>query len=95
MSKATAIEKLAQAYSKQRRALTIRSRTVYADKDRWLEVCGAQNRRVRRKWRRSVGKSNKLGFRSTASGRVAAMCEADMWSQICRNNRRLGGLNDQ
>ncbi|MDK9607086.1 hypothetical protein [Lelliottia wanjuensis] len=86
MSKATTIENLAQAYSKQRRALTLRARTVYSDKYRWLEVVGAQHRRVSRKMRRSVGKSNKLGFRATASGRVAAMCEVDMWAQICRRN---------
>ncbi|WP_438436640.1 hypothetical protein [Kluyvera georgiana] len=93
MSKATTINKLSMSYRNQRSALTMRSRSIYKDNDRWLEVVAAQNRRVWRKWRRSVGKSNKLGFRATASGRVAAMCEADMWAAIIRNNRRNININ--
>lgn len=92
MSKATTINKLSMAYRKQGYALTMRARSVYKDNSRWLEVAGAQNRRVLRKLRRSVGKSNKLGFRATALRRVAAMCEADIWAAICRNNRRANEM---
>lgn len=92
MSKATTINKLSISYRKQRNALTLRARSVYKDPDRWLEVVRAQHRRVWRKMRRSVGKSNKQGFRSTAPGRVAAMCEADMWAAICRNNRKMNEM---
>lgn len=86
MSKSTTINELSKAYAIQREALIRSARSVYKDKERWLEVVRAQNRRVRRKWRRSVGKSNKLGFRATASGRVAAMNEVDMWALIVRRN---------
>lgn len=92
MSKATTINELSISYRKQRNAFTMRGRSVYKDHDRWLEIVRAQHRRVWRKMRRSVGKSNKLGFRATAPGRVAAMCEADIWAAICRNNRRANEM---
>lgn len=94
MAKATTIIELSKAYARQRHALTERSRPMYKDKRRWREVVNANRRRWERQRRRSVGKSNRLGFRFTAPFRVGVMCENDMWAEIIRNNNRqhsMGG----
>ncbi len=63
-----------------------RCQSVYKNlpTERWLVVCEAHNRRVIRKARRSVGKSNKLRCRRTPKGICAFLNELNMWAQIRR-----------
>ncbi|MCM7261557.1 hypothetical protein M8N55_16695 [Enterobacter hormaechei] len=38
--------------------------------------------------KRSVGKSNKLGFRRRAETTAALICEMNFWALGCRSNRK-------
>jgi hypothetical protein len=89
MSKATYLDELNDAHRIERESRHRKARSPYKNKsnDRWLEVCNAHNRRVIRKAKRSVGRSNKNGVRRTAMGMRAFLNELNMLSQICRKNR--------
>jgi ribosomal protein S20 len=91
MAKVTYLDELNKAWRSEynSRRKRCHSSYKYGDKDRWVEVCNAHNRRVMRQARRSVGKSNKLGCRRTARGMCAFLNEIQMWSTICRNNRKV------
>ncbi|MDI3219637.1 hypothetical protein [Klebsiella michiganensis] len=41
-----------------------------------------------RQRKRSVGKSNKLGFRRRAENTAALICEMNFWALVCRSNRK-------
>lgn len=90
MAKVTFLDALAKIYIDRRRAQYERAYSIYKNKPdslHWSQVVEARNRRVKRKIRRSVGKSNRLGGRATAYGRVEAMMEVQVWADICRRNR--------
>jgi hypothetical protein len=55
---------------------------------RQVEVQVAHARKLMRKRRRSVGKSNKLGCRFTAEMRVELICDMNFWALVCRSNRQ-------
>ncbi len=85
MSKATDVHDLLIAYQKQARKIPPKG--VYASRHRQVEVNAAHVRKLMRKRRRSVGKSNKLGYRFTAEMRVALICDMNFWALVCRSNR--------
>lgn len=89
MSKATYVDDLVKAYEAERLAIQKRCQSPYKNmhKDRWIEVCAARNRNVISKGRRSIGKSNKRGFRMTALGLALGIQEGCAWAKICRDNR--------
>lgn len=98
MAKVTYLDDLAVAYTEQRRAMMARMYANYSKlpTERWREAVLSHNRKVLRGIRRSAGKSNRLGGRATVFGRVGAMCEMNILAEACRrNNRIVGGLNDQ
>lgn len=88
MAKSTDVHDLLTAYQKQARKIPAKG--VYASKQRQVEVQAAHTRKVLRKRRRSVGKSNKFGFRLTAEMRVAMICEMNFIASFCRSNRQNG-----
>lgn len=63
-------------------------RRVFASRHRKVEVNAAHVRKIMRKRRRSVGKSNKLGCRFTAEMRVGLICDMNFWALVCRSNRQ-------
>ncbi|PEI02674.1 hypothetical protein CRM79_05265 [Pantoea agglomerans] len=85
MAKSSDVHDLLSAYQKQARKIPAKG--VYATRQRQEEVNTAHARKVRRKRRRSVGKSNKLGCRFTAEMRVALICDMNFWALVCRSNR--------
>jgi len=85
MAKSSDVHDLLSAYQKQARKIPAKG--VYATRQRQEEVNAAHARKVMRKRRRSVGKSNKLGCRFTAEMRVALICDMNFWALICRTNR--------
>lgn len=86
MTKSTDVHDLLTAYQKQARKIPAKG--VYASRQRQAEVQAAHIRKIMRKRRRSVGKSNKLGCRFTAEMRVALICEMNFWALVCRSNRK-------
>jgi hypothetical protein len=86
MTKYTDVHDLLTAYQKQARKIPAKG--VYASRQRQAEVRAAHTRKIMRKRRRSVGKSNKLGCRFTAEMRVALICEMNFWALVCRSNRK-------
>lgn len=89
MSKVTYLSALNKAHLIEQISRQSKARAPYKnkDKDRWLEVCNAHNRKATRKARRSVGKSNRIGIRRTAKGMCGFLIELNMLSKICRTNR--------
>lgn len=85
MAKSTDVHDLLTAYQKQARKIPPKG--VYASRHRQVEVNAAHVRKLMRKRRRSVGKSNKLGYRLTAEMRVALICDMNFWALVCRSNR--------
>lgn len=85
-SKLSDVHDLLSAYQKQARKIPPKG--VYASRHRQVEVNSAHIRKLMRKRRRSVGKSNKLGYRLTAEMRVAMICDMNFWALICRSNRK-------
>ena len=86
MAKFTDVHDLLTAYQKQARKVPAKG--VYASKQRRDEVQSAHTRKVMRQRKRSVGKSNKLGFRSRAETTAAIICEMNFWALVCRSNRQ-------
>lgn len=86
MAKSSDVHDLLTAYQKQARKVPAKG--VYASKQRRDEVQAAHVRKIMRKRRRSVGKSNKLGCRFTAEMRVALICDMNFWALVCRSNRQ-------
>ena len=86
MAKSSDVHDLLTAYQKQARKIPAKG--VYASKQRQAEVNVAHVRKLMRKRRRSVGKSNKLGCRFTAEMRVALICEMNFLALVCRSNRQ-------
>ena len=86
MAKSSDVHDLLTAYQKQARKIPAKG--VYASRRRQIEVQAAHARKVMRKRRRSVGKSNKFGFRLTAEMRVAMICEMSFIASFCRSNRQ-------
>lgn len=88
MGKSSDVHDLLIAYKKQTRKIPAKG--VYATRKRQEEVNAAHARKISRKRRRSVGKSNKLGCRFTAEIRVALICDMNFLALICRSNRKEG-----
>lgn len=86
MSKSTNVHDLLTAYQKQARKIPAKG--VYASKQRRNEVQAAHTRKVMRQRKRSIGKSNKLGFRRRAETTAALICEMNFWALVCRSNRK-------
>ncbi|ELY4807019.1 hypothetical protein QL217_16255 [Cronobacter malonaticus] len=86
MAKFTDVHDLLTAYRKQARRIPAKG--VYASKQRQQEVQEAHIRKVMRQGRRSVGKSNKLGFRRRAETTAALICDMNFWALVCRRNRK-------
>ncbi len=86
MSKSTDVHDLLTAYQKQARKIPAKG--VYASKQRQQEVQAAHTRKVMRQRKRSVGKSNKLGFRRRAETMAALICGMNFWALVCRSNRK-------
>lgn len=86
MAKSSDVHDLLMAYQKQ--AKKIPPKGVYASRHRQVEVNAAHLRKLTRKRLRSVGKSNKLGYRLTAEIRVALICDMNFWALVCRSNRK-------
>lgn len=86
MTKSTDVHDLLTAYQKQARKIPAKG--VYASRQRQAEVQAAHTRKIMRKRRRSVGKSNKLGCRFTAEMRVALICDMNFWALVCCSNRK-------
>ena len=86
MTKSTDVHDLLTAYQKQARKIPAKG--VYASRHRQVEVNAAHVRKLMRKRLRSVGKSNKLGYRFTAEMRVALICDMNFWALVCRSNRK-------
>lgn len=86
MAKSSDVHDLLIAYQKQARKVPAKG--VYASKQRRAEVNAAHARKLMRKRRRSVGKSNKLGFRITTEMQVALICDMNFWAMVCRSNRK-------
>lgn len=84
-AKSSDVHDLLTAYQKQARKIPPKG--VYASRHRQVEVNAAHVRKLIRKRRRSVGKSNKLGYRLTAEMRVAMICDMNFWALVCRSNR--------
>ncbi|EIX9050889.1 hypothetical protein MLE16_001564 [Klebsiella oxytoca] len=85
MTKFTDVHDLLAAYQKQARKVPPKG--IYASKQRRDEVQAAHTRKVMRQRKRSVGKSNKLGFRRRAETTAALICEMNFWASLCRSNR--------
>lgn len=94
MSNATFLDGLNKAHTVERDSRHHNARAIYKNRgnDRWVEVCNAHNRRVIRKAKRSVGKSNKNGMRRTAMGLRGFLNELNMWAQIIGRNREAAGM---
>ncbi len=90
MAKSSDVHDLLSAYQKQARKIPPKG--IYASRRRQVEVQAAHTRKIMRKRRRSVGKSNKLGFRLTAEMRVALICDMNFWALVCRSNRQNARL---
>ena len=90
MGKSTDVHDLLVAYQKQ--AKKIPAKGVYASRKRQLEVNAAHARKLMRKRRRSVGKSNKLGFRFTAEMWVESICDMNFCALINRSIRKQEAL---
>ncbi|HED5888898.1 TPA: hypothetical protein R5S02_004118 [Salmonella enterica] len=90
MAKASDVHDLLTAYQQQARKVPAKG--VYASKQRRDEVQAAHVRKLTRKRRRSVGKSNKFGCRFTAEMRVALICDMNFWALVCRSNRKQAGV---
>ncbi|MEC5371921.1 hypothetical protein [Pseudocitrobacter sp. MW920760] len=88
MAKSSDVHDLLTAYQQQARKIPAKG--VYASRQRQVEVNAAHVRKLTRKRRRSVGKSNKLGCRFTAEMRVALICDMNFWALVCRSNRQQG-----
>ncbi|WP_444878443.1 hypothetical protein ACSR9G_01940 [Citrobacter koseri] len=88
MAKSSDVYDLLSAYQKQARKVPAKG--VYASRHRQVEVQAAHVRKIMRKRRRSVGKSNKLGCRFTAEMRVALICDMNFWALVCRSTRQQG-----
>lgn len=86
MAKSSDVHDLLMAYQKQDRKVPAKG--VYASRQRQIEVQAAHTRKIMRKRQRSVGKSNKLGYRMTAEIRVALICDMNFWALVCRSNRK-------
>lgn len=86
MGKSTDVHDLLTAYQNQGRKVP--KKGVYASKQRRDEVQAAHTRKVMRQRARSVGKSNKLGFRRRAETTAALICEMNFWALVCRSNRQ-------
>lgn len=86
MAKSSDVHDLFVAYKNQARKIPPKG--VYASNQRQAEVQAAHVRKLMRKRRRSVGKSNKLGCRFTAEMRVALICDMNFWALVCRSNRQ-------
>ncbi|MCO6575875.1 hypothetical protein KFU41_15080 [Escherichia coli] len=86
MTKSTDVHDLLTAYKKQARKIPAKG--VYASKQRQQEVQSAHTRKVMRQRKRSVGKSNKLGFRRRAETTAALICEMNFLALVCRSNRQ-------
>ena len=84
MAKVSFIHQLQAAYMAQVRRIPAKG--VYASKERQMEVQAAHSRKFMRQAARSVGKSNKLGFRRRVQTTVEIMCENDFWAVLCRSN---------
>ena len=93
MSKFTDVHDLLTAYQKQARKIPPKG--VYASRHRQVEAQAAHVRKLMRKRRRSVGKSNKLGCRFTAEMRVALICDMNFWALVCRSNRQNVNLANE
>ncbi|ELM3728167.1 hypothetical protein RYR49_001015 [Edwardsiella piscicida] len=93
MAKSTDVHDLLIAYQKQARKIPAKG--VYASRNRQVEVQTAHARKLMRKRRRSVGKSNKLGFRFTAEMRVSLICDMNFWALVCRSNRQNTNLTNE
>ncbi|EBE4782536.1 hypothetical protein FHK17_24865 [Salmonella enterica] len=93
MAKSTDVRDLLTAYQKQARKIPAKG--VYASRQRQIEVQAAHTRKVMRQRRRSVGKSNKLGYRFTAQMRVAVICDMNFWALVCRSNRKNTNLTNE
>lgn len=86
MPKFTNVHDLLTAYQKQARKVPAKG--VYASKQRRDEVQAAHARKVIRQRKRSVGKSNKLGFRRRAETTAALICEMNFFALVCRSSRQ-------
>ncbi|ABU76262.1 hypothetical protein VEL88_004039 [Cronobacter sakazakii] len=93
MAKFTDVHDLLSAYQKQARKIPPKG--IYASRHRQVEVNAAHVRKLMRKRRRSVGKSNKLGYRLTAEMRVALICDMNFWALVCRSNRKNASPTDE
>ncbi|HFD7120000.1 TPA: hypothetical protein ACF3P8_002617 [Serratia marcescens] len=94
MSKATYLKDLNHAHFIESSSRSKKARAPYKnmDKDRWVEVCNAHNRKVLRKAKRAVGKANKNGCRRTAMGLRGFLNELNMWAQFTNVNRQGSGI---
>ena len=89
MAKATYLKDLLKAYRTEQSVRWVRTNSPYKNisKARWLEVMNTYNRKVLRKQRHSVGKSNKFGVRLTASSMALALREMNMLAAVRRSVR--------
>lgn len=89
MAKATYLKDLIKAYTAEQSARWVRTNSPYKNmnKARWIGIMNAYNRKVLRKQRRSVGKSNKFGVRLTASSMALALREMNMLAAVRRSIR--------
>ncbi|WP_241597540.1 hypothetical protein [Rosenbergiella epipactidis] len=85
MAKFTNVHDLLVSYQGQYRKIPAKG--VYASKERRDELQASHARKVHRKRKRSVGKSNKLGFRFSAEIRTAMICEANFLAMVCRESK--------
>ena len=85
MSKFTNVHDLLISYQNQHRKIPAKG--VYASRERREELQASHIRKLRRKRKRSVGKSNKLGFRLSAEIRAAMICEANFLAMVFRESR--------
>lgn len=97
MAKATYLNDLLKAYEAERTAFRMKTFSTYKNKsqDRWGEITIAHNRKLIRRCRRSVGKSNKLGVRRTVLGRAKALHDINVMSHVCRGNRAYLAAQEQ
>lgn len=96
MAKATYLNDLLKAYRAEQSVRWVRTNSPYKNmsKSRWLDVMNAYNRKVLRKQRRSVGKSNKYGVRLTASSMALSIREMNMLAAVRRTLRADRGKNN-
>lgn len=90
MGKVSYLKDLTDAYMAESVSKWEKCNSPYKNKprNRWIEVVNAHNRKVIRKHRRSVGKSNRLRARRTALGIVSGLNYLNSMSEICRRNRQ-------